>query len=87
MRNGTSHRGFAAGAAVLGLLLAAGTALAGPAGRRGGAAGGELRGALEALDLSDGTTLSMIGIQGSDGARARRAVRELRALVASHSPS
>ncbi len=39
------------------------------------------------LDLSDGTTLSMIGIQGSDGARARRAVRELRALVASHSPS
>lgn len=54
MRNETSRKGLAAGAAVLGLLLAAGTALAGPAGRRGGAAGGELRGALEALDLSDG---------------------------------
>ncbi|WP_030484581.1 PH domain-containing protein [Nocardioides aequoreus] len=38
------------------------------------------------LDLSDGTTLSMIGIQGSDGARARRAVRQLRATVAAHSP-
>ncbi|GEM_PF-1351483 len=54
MRNENSRKGFAAGAAVLGLLLAAGTALAGPAGRRGGAADGELRGALEALDLSDG---------------------------------
>ena len=27
------------------------------------------------LDLSDGTTFSVMGIQGSDGARARRAVR------------
>ncbi len=52
MRNGTSRRGLATGAAVLGLLLAAGAAMAGPAGRRGGAAG-DLRGALETLDLSD----------------------------------
>ncbi|HYF71620.1 MAG TPA: PH domain-containing protein [Nocardioides sp.] len=33
------------------------------------------------LDLADGTTLSAMGIQGSDGDRARRAVRELRAVV------
>jgi len=33
------------------------------------------------LDLSDGTTLAALGIQGSDGARARTAVRQLRALV------
>jgi len=33
------------------------------------------------LDLSDGTTVSAIGIQGSDGARATRQVRELRSLV------
>ena len=33
------------------------------------------------LDLNDGTTVSAMGIQGSDGARARRAVRELRALL------
>jgi hypothetical protein len=33
------------------------------------------------LDLSDGTSASMVGIQGSDGERAVRAVRELRALV------
>src|SRR6478735_6182052 len=33
------------------------------------------------LDLSDGTTMSALGIQGSDGARARTAVRQLRALV------
>jgi len=39
------------------------------------------------LDLSDGTTVSMIGIQNSDGARARRAIRELRAAVAAHTPS
>lgn len=39
------------------------------------------------LDLSDGTTQAMVGIQGSDGDRARRAVRELRALVVQHSPS
>ncbi len=33
------------------------------------------------LDLADGTTVSVMGIQGSDGARARSAVRQLRALV------
>lgn len=33
------------------------------------------------LDLADGTTCSAMGIQGSDGARARAAVRELRVLV------
>jgi hypothetical protein len=33
------------------------------------------------LDLADGTTVSVMGIQGSDGQRARTAVRELRALV------
>lgn len=33
------------------------------------------------LDLADGSTLSAMGIQGSDGARARQAVAELRALL------
>ncbi len=33
------------------------------------------------LDLSDGTTSQALGIQASDGARATRQVRELRALV------
>ena len=33
------------------------------------------------LDLADGTTVSAMGIQGSDGNRARRSVRELRAVV------
>ncbi len=33
------------------------------------------------LDLADGTAISAMGIQGSDGDRARRAVRELRAAV------
>jgi hypothetical protein len=33
------------------------------------------------LDLADGTTVSAMGIQGSDGNRARTAVRELRAVV------
>jgi hypothetical protein len=37
------------------------------------------------LDLSDGTSISMVGIQGSDGDRAVRAVRELRLLVAQNS--
>jgi hypothetical protein len=37
------------------------------------------------LDLSDGTTVSAIGIQGSDGARAQRQVRQLRALVEEYS--
>lgn len=31
-------------------------------------------------DLSDGSTVSLMGIQGSDGARAHQAVREVRAL-------
>lgn len=35
------------------------------------------------LDLADGTSISAMGIQGSDGARARQAVRELRAVLAS----
>jgi hypothetical protein len=39
------------------------------------------------LDLSDGTTVAMVGIQGSDGARARRAIQELRAAVAAHTPT
>jgi hypothetical protein len=34
------------------------------------------------LDLDDGTTISAMGIHGSDGARARTAVAELKALVA-----
>ncbi|MEJ7832735.1 MAG: PH domain-containing protein [Nocardioides sp.] len=33
------------------------------------------------LDLADGATASVMGIQGSDGARARIAARQLRALV------
>ncbi|MEP9364835.1 PH domain-containing protein [Nocardioides sp. CN2-186] len=33
------------------------------------------------LDLADGTTAAAMGIQGSDGNRAKTAVRELRALV------
>lgn len=33
------------------------------------------------LDLADGETMAAMGIQGSDGDRARRAVRQLRALV------
>ena len=37
------------------------------------------------LDLDDGTTASAIGIQGSDGARAQTALRELRAVLASAS--
>jgi hypothetical protein len=39
------------------------------------------------LDLSDGTTVSLIGVQGSDGARARKAVREIRAAIAANTPS
>ena len=38
------------------------------------------------LDLSDGTSASMFAIQGSDGERAVRAVRELRTLVEAHTP-
>jgi hypothetical protein len=33
------------------------------------------------IDLSDGTTVAAMGIQGSDGPRAVRQVREVRALV------
>lgn len=33
------------------------------------------------LDIADGTTRAVIGIQASDGDRARAAVRELRALL------
>ncbi len=39
------------------------------------------------IDLSDGTTVNVVGIQGSDGARALRQVREIRALVESRSGS
>jgi hypothetical protein len=37
------------------------------------------------LDLNDGTVVPAMGIQGSDGARAQRQVRQLRALVDAHS--
>ncbi|WP_395691666.1 PH domain-containing protein [Nocardioides sp.] len=33
------------------------------------------------LDLADGTTAAAMGIQGSDGTRARRAARELRGVL------
>ncbi|CUR54132.1 conserved hypothetical protein [metagenome] len=33
------------------------------------------------LDLADGTTISALAIQGSDGPRARNAVRQIRALI------
>ena len=38
------------------------------------------------LDLSDGTTVSLVGVQGSDGQRARRAIREIRATINAHTP-
>jgi hypothetical protein len=37
------------------------------------------------LDLADGETVAAMGIQGSDGARAQQAARELRRVVASRS--
>ncbi|WP_310963320.1 PH domain-containing protein [Nocardioides terrisoli] len=37
------------------------------------------------LDLSDGTSISVLAIQGSDGSRAIDAVRALRGLIAEHS--
>jgi hypothetical protein len=37
------------------------------------------------LDLADGETASVLGIQGSDGQRARTALRELKSLVAAAS--
>ncbi len=39
------------------------------------------------LDLSDGTTISLIGVQGSDGDRARKAIREIRAAIAANTPT
>jgi len=39
------------------------------------------------LDLDDGTTVVVMAIQGSDGARARTAVRELAALVEQQTPT
>src|SRR3954454_18775387 len=39
------------------------------------------------LDLSDGTSISMIAIQGSDGQRAVRAVQELRRIVEAQTPA
>lgn len=36
------------------------------------------------LDLADGTSLSAMGIQGSDGRRSRQQVQELRALIDAH---
>jgi hypothetical protein len=36
------------------------------------------------LDLTDGTARSALGIQGSDGARAVRQTRQLRALIEAH---
>jgi hypothetical protein len=39
------------------------------------------------LDISDGTTRSAMGIQGSDGLRARRQSRTLRALLEAHAGS
>jgi hypothetical protein len=32
-------------------------------------------------DIADGSTVSMLGIQGSDGLRARTALAEIRALL------
>lgn len=37
------------------------------------------------IDLSDGTTVSVVAIQGSDGTRAVRAVQSLRRLISEHS--
>lgn len=39
------------------------------------------------IDLSDGTSISAIAIQGSDGDRAIRAVQELRRLMAENTPT
>lgn len=39
------------------------------------------------LDLDDGTAIPAMGIQGSDGDRAQRAVRELRAVLADRTPT
>ncbi|HNA98563.1 MAG TPA: PH domain-containing protein [Marmoricola sp.] len=39
------------------------------------------------LDLSDGETHIVIAIQGSDGARAQRAIGEIKALIRAHEAS
>lgn len=39
-----------------------------------------------ALDLSDGTTIAAMGIQGSDGSRAAAQVQRLRAILAQQAP-
>ena len=39
------------------------------------------------LDLSDGTTLAVMGIQRSDGPGAERAARQLAALIRAHQPT
>lgn len=39
------------------------------------------------LDLSDGETRIVIAIQGSDGARANRAIAQIRALIRAHEAS
>jgi len=39
------------------------------------------------FDLADGTSISVIAIQGSDGPRAVDAVRELRRLIAENTPT
>ena len=38
------------------------------------------------FDLSDGTSRAAMGVQGSDGDRARLAVREIRSCIAAHTP-
>ena len=75
MRIGNSRKGLAAGAAVLGLLLAAGAAAAGPAGRRGGASS-DLRGALQALDLSDGQRAELRAVLEEERERREALRRE-----------
>jgi hypothetical protein len=39
------------------------------------------------LDLSDGTSISALAIQSSDGSRATRAVQDLRRLIAENTPT
>lgn len=39
------------------------------------------------IDLADGTTASLLAIQGSDGGRAREAVRALRSLIDPRPPA
>ena len=39
------------------------------------------------VDLADGSTVALMAIQGSDGARARRAAHELAAVIASRTSS